>query len=92
MTSGKRTDQFSATLVSGAATSGVHTGPSLAAVVAARWPCASSVAGEGRRVCIIGATARRGSRVLIEGRELEAAGTAGHRRALAGMLDCPETG
>lgn len=49
MTSGKHTGQFSATPVSGAAASGGHTGASLAAVVAARWPFASSVAGEGRK-------------------------------------------
>lgn len=46
----------------------------------------------GRRVCIIRATAPRGSRVLIQDSELEVAGTAGHHRALAGMLYSPETG
>lgn len=60
---GKHTGQFSATPVSRAATSGGHTGASLAAVMVAL--CQLSGRG-GRRVCIIRATACRGSRVLIQ--------------------------
>lgn len=58
MTRGKHSGQFSATPVSRAATSGGHTGASLAAVL---WPFASSVAGEADEFASSGPQLARGA-------------------------------